>query len=194
MQLCFATHNEHKLKELRELLGATIELKGLTQIGCLQEIPENGSTLAQNALAKAAYVKNNFGINCFADDTGLEVEALDGTPGVFSARYAGEPADSIKNMELLLQNMMGVANRKARFRTVIALLLGEQPPRYFEGVVTGLITTRPAGKAGFGYDPIFIPDNYNITFAQMSPTEKNNISHRGKAVAKLATYLTQQTW
>lgn len=189
MQLCFATNNAHKLSELKQLLGSDISLLSLQEIGCNVDIPETGNTLQANSLEKAAYVKNNFTLNCFADDTGLEVEALEGAPGVYSARYAGEPADSINNMKLLLDNLEGVINRSARFKTVITLLIDSNNPLFFEGIVEGNIVEHSKGNTGFGYDPIFIPKGFSRTFAQMTADEKNSISHRGIAVRKLVTYL-----
>ena len=189
MQLCFATNNNNKLKELQQLVGNSIQLKSLKDIGSLDDIPETGTTLKANSLEKATFIKSRFNINCFADDTGLEVDALNGAPGVYSARYAGEPANSIHNMELLLKNLGDNSKRTARFRTVITLLIDNDAPMYFEGSVEGEITLIQSGKAGFGYDPIFIPKGFSRTFAEMSSEEKNSISHRGKAVSKLVTYL-----
>lgn len=189
MQLCFATNNAHKLSELKKLVGSDISLLSLQDIGCNVDIPETGNTLQANSLEKAAYVRNNFTLNCFADDTGLEVEALEGAPGVYSARYAGEPADSINNMKLLLDNLEGVINRSARFKTVITLLIDSNNPLFFEGIVEGNIVEHSKGNTGFGYDPIFIPKGFSRTFAQMTADEKNSISHRGIAVRKLVTYL-----
>ncbi len=189
MQLCFATNNAHKLAELQQLVGDTFVIQSLEAIGCKVDIPETGTTLVANSLEKAQFVKTNYGINCFADDTGLEVDALDGAPGVYSARYAGEPADSVKNMAHLLENLEGELNRSARFRTVITLLIEDAPPMYFEGIVEGEITKAHHGKLGFGYDPIFIPNGFSSTFAEMTPIEKNSISHRGQAVEKLVNYL-----
>jgi len=189
MQLCFATNNAHKLDELRQLVGSKIELQSLQEIGCTEEIPETGNTLQANALEKAIYIKNLYGINCFADDTGLEVDVLNGSPGVFSARYAGEPSNSENNVNLLLKNLAGIANRKARFRTVIALLIDNNTPLYFEGIVEGNIAHAPSGKGGFGYDSVFIPKGLSCTFAEMTSTDKNSISHRGKAVEKLVKFL-----
>lgn len=194
MQLCFATNNANKLVELKQLLDSKIELQSLQDIGCLVEIPETGNTLQANSLEKAQYVKKYFGVNCFADDTGLEVDVLKGDPGVYSARYAGEPADSIKNIHLLLQNLEGISNRTAHFRTVITLLLDKQKPIFFEGVVEGEIAETETGHAGFGYDPIFIPNGFNCTFAEMTAEEKNRISHRGKAVEKLVNYLNKSNF
>ena len=190
MQLCFATNNAHKLEELQHLIGDKIDLLSLQGIGCTDEIPETGNTLQANALEKASYVQTKFAINCFADDTGLEVDVLEGAPGVYSARYAGEPANSDKNIELLLKNLKGIQNRTARFRTVIALLIDDKEPIYFEGVVEGHIAEKSSGKGGFGYDSVFIPNGVSCTFAMMSAKDKNSISHRGKAVEKLVRFLT----
>ncbi len=190
MELCFATNNAHKLKELQQLVGDNINIKSLQAIGCTADIPETGNTLQANSLQKAIYIKKHFGINCFADDTGLEVDALNGDPGVYSARYAGEPANSDNNMELLLQKMKGKKNREARFKTVITLLLHNNEPVFFEGIAEGVIATSKNGNEGFGYDPIFIPKGFSCTFAEMTPAEKNSISHRGIAVTKLVNYLT----
>jgi len=193
MQLCFATNNANKLSELRQLVGTTINMQSLQDIGCTVDIPETGNTLQANSLEKAAYIKQHFAINCFADDTGLEVDALSGAPGVYSARYAGEPANSINNVNLLLKNLKGVTNRKARFRTVIALLIDNNEPIFFEGIVEGQIAKTINGNSGFGYDPIFIPNGFSCTFAEMTADEKNSISHRGKAVQKLINFLVNLT-
>lgn len=187
MKICFATHNENKLREVRSLMKE-IEIVGLRGLGQSVEIPEDGNTLDENAGIKAGFVWDNYQINCFADDTGLEVDALDGAPGVYSARYAGETKDSAANMKLLLENLEGTDNRKARFRTVIYLILNGET-KTFEGVVNGTITTSLSGAEGFGYDPVFMPEGYNVTFAEMSMAEKNEISHRGKAIRGLAEYL-----
>ncbi len=189
MQLCFATNNSNKLKELQQLVGNSIHLKSLKEIGSFDDIPETGTTLRANSLEKATFIKSKFNINCFADDTGLEVDSLNGEPGVYSARYAGEPANSINNMELLLKNLGDNTNRTARFRTVITLLIDNDAPIYFEGSAEGEITLTQSGKAGFGYDPIFIPKGFSRTFAEMTAEEKNGISHRAKAVGKLVNYL-----
>lgn len=188
MKLCFATQNIDKLKEIRELLGAAFEIFGLAEIGCREDIPETGTTLQENALIKAEYVSSLYDISCFADDTGLEVEALNGNPGIFSARYAGEPPDTEQNIDLLLANLSGIANRKAQFKTVIALIIARDI-HYFEGVVEGTILHERIGFEGFGYDAIFQPSGYTKSFAQMTMTEKNAISHRGIAVGKLVTFL-----
>ena len=188
MELVFATNNTHKLDELRQIAGADITLRSLADIGCTADIPETAGTLEGNALQKARYIHRHYGCDCFADDTGLEVEALDGAPGVFSARYAGPAHDSEANMRLLLRNMEGITDRKARFRTVIALILnGEE--HIFEGIVDGEILTEPVGDRGFGYDPVFRPDGWQISFAQASPAQKNAVSHRGRATQKLIDFL-----
>ncbi|MCB0494934.1 MAG: non-canonical purine NTP diphosphatase [Cyclobacteriaceae bacterium] len=193
MKLCFATNNAHKLRELRQLVAPEIELLSLEDIGCSDEIPETGNTLQENALQKAEFIKQKYGISCFADDTGLEVAYLNGAPGVYSARYAGEPSDSIKNVELLLTNLEGAPDRSAQFRTVIALLIDNAPPVYFEGTVKGEITQNPRGESGFGYDPVFIPNGFRHTFAEMTPQQKNKISHRAIAVEKLVHFLSNLT-
>jgi len=187
MTICFATHNENKIREVRSLLHG-FEVVGLNDIGQSSEIPEDGLTLDENALIKADFVSKKFDINCFADDTGLEVASLDGAPGVFSARYAGGAKDNQANISLLLKNLEGKSNRKAQFRTVVCLII-EGETKMFEGVVKGEITKSPSGKEGFGYDPIFIPEGYTNTFSQMSMKEKNAISHRGIAIKKLVEYL-----
>ena len=189
-KIVFATNNSHKLDELRKLTEGKIEILSLNDIGCHDDIPETADTLEGNAVIKARWVKEHYGYDCFADDTGLEVEALDGAPGVFSARYAGgEGHDSLANMKLLLSNMGEKENRNARFRTVIALIEGDDE-KLFEGIVKGVITHEPAGTSGFGYDPVFRPEGYDLTFAEMSADEKNRISHRGRAVAKLIDYFS----
>lgn len=192
MQLCFATNNAHKLKELQQMVGPGIKLLSLKDIGCTEEIPETGNTLRDNAWQKANYVKTKYGIDCFADDTGLEVDHLGGAPGVYSARYAGD-ANSEKNVKLLLTNLTGEKNRLAQFRTVIALLINNEPPKYFEGVVKGEITENRRGNSGFGYDPVFIPTGFRHTFAEMTAEEKNRISHRALAVQKLVNFLKNLT-
>lgn len=190
MKLVFATNNHHKLQEIQSLLTDSIELLSLKDINCEDEIPEDQDTLEGNASQKAFYIYNNYGVNCFADDTGLEVEALNGAPGVYSARYAGEEKNSEKNMSLLLENLHEIKNRKARFRTVISLVI-EGRELQFEGVVDGQILYERRGTTGFGYDPIFQPLESDRSFAEMSMDEKNMISHRGRAVQKLVEYLTQ---
>ena len=190
MELVFATNNAHKLEEVRQILGDRFKVLSLNDIGCHEDIPETGNTFQDNALQKARYVKEHYGYDCFADDTGLEVKALNGAPGVHSARYAGDH-DSEANMTKLLQELEKKSDRSAQFRTVIALILNGQEV-LFEGIVTGQIATeRHYGDGGFGYDPIFVPDGYTETFSQMSSQGKNLISHRGRAVRKLADYLKQ---
>ena len=188
MRLVFATNNKHKLQEVRDILGSGVEVLSLNDIGCNDDIPETADTLQGNALIKARHIYNRYNISCFADDTGLEVEALGGAPGVLSARYAGDGHDSEANMQKLLQNLTGESNRNAQFRTVIALIIdGEEI--LFDGIVKGVITDKKMGDSGFGYDPIFIPEGYNESFAQMSSEEKNSISHRYRATKKLNDYL-----
>ena len=190
MELVFATNNAHKLEEVRQILGDRFKVLSLNDIGCHEDIPETADTFQGNALQKARYVKEHYGYDCFADDTGLEVKALDGAPGVHSARYAGDH-DSEANMTKLLHELEKKSDRSAQFRTVVALLLNGQEV-LFEGIVTGQIATeRHYGDGGFGYDPIFVPDGYTETFSQMSSQGKNLISHRGRAVRKLAEYLRQ---
>lgn len=193
--LIMATNNEHKLREIRQILGDKYEVKGLKEIGCLEDIPETIDTLEGNALQKARYVYEHYGLNCFADDTGLEVEALGGAPGIYTARYGsmngyGDSHDSDANIACLLDRLQGAATRKARFRTVIALLQGGKE-HLFEGIVEGEILTERRGQDGFGYDPIFAPVETGITFAEMGPAEKNRISHRGRATQKLVAFLGQ---
>lgn len=188
MELVFATNNAHKLEEVRQILGDRFTVLSLKEIGCTEDIPETGDTFQDNALQKARYVKEHYGYDCFADDTGLEVKALDGAPGVHSARYAGDH-DSEANMTKLLRELEKKPDRSAQFRTVVALILNGQEV-LFEGIVTGRIATeRHYGESGFGYDPLFIPDGFTETFSQMSPENKNQVSHRGRAVRKLADYL-----
>ena len=188
MKLVFATNNRHKLQEVRDILGERVEVLSLKDIDCNDEIPETGTTLEENAIIKARWVKEKYGYNCFADDTGLEVEALGGAPGVYSARYAGEECDSQANMLKLLENLTGKSNRNAQFRTVIALII-ENKEILFDGVVKGVISEKKMGDAGFGYDPIFIPDGYSMSFAQMESRLKNSISHRYRAAEKLNDYI-----
>lgn len=189
MKLVFATNNKHKLDEVRKITAQhNIEVVSLADIHCHDKIPETADTLEGNALQKAQYIQDKFGLDCFADDTGLEVEALDNAPGVYSARYAGPGHDSEANMQKLLQEMEGKTNRKARFRTVIALIIGDK--QYcFSGIVNGTITTEKKGENGFGYDPIFIPEGYEQTFAELGDFVKNKISHRAKAVEQLDHFL-----
>lgn len=187
-KIVFATHNIHKLEEVRDILKDKVEVVGLNDIGCTEEIPEEAETLEENALAKAKYVFEKYKIACFADDTGLEVDALSGKPGVHSARYAGEPSNSFNNVEKLLQEMNGVTNRNAQFRTVIAFV-GEGKTLYFEGIIKGQIERERKGENGFGYDPIFTPDGFDNSFAEMNSAQKNLISHRALAIKKFADYL-----
>lgn len=190
MKLVFATNNEHKLYEIKQLLDESIELLSLNDIDCKDDIPENQDTLEGNASEKSFYIYNKYGVNCFADDTGLEIEALNGEPGVYSARYAGEQRSAENNMNLVLDKLSIINNRKARFRTVISLVINGRETQ-FEGIVDGHILKEKRGKTGFGYDPIFQPDESNLSFAEMSLEEKNKISHRGRAVQKLVEYLMQ---
>ena len=187
-KLVFATNNDHKLRELRQILSQKFDLLSLNDIGCTDDIPETGTTLEINAAQKSFYIWEKYGINCFADDTGLEVEAIGNEPGVYSARYAGEDKSATANMLKILEKMANETYRKARFRCVISLVInGEE--KQFEGIVEGKILTEKHGEAGFGYDPIFMPDGYNLSFAEMPADDKNQISHRGRAVAKLVDYL-----
>jgi XTP/dITP diphosphohydrolase len=188
MKLVFATNNRHKLSEIRDLLGSKFELLGLNDIGCHEDIPEDHSTLEENASDKAWYVFNQFGYDSFADDTGLEIKSLMGKPGVFSARYAGNRKDPEKNMDKVLDKMKHAPIRDAQFRTVISLVTGGKETR-FEGIVKGTILDQKRGSAGFGYDPIFVPLGFNKTFAEMDLTEKNKVSHRAIAFKKLVEYL-----
>ena len=196
MKIVFATNNAHKLQEVRQILGDRFEVVGLADIDCMEDIPETAETLEGNALQKARYVKEHYGYDCFADDTGLEVASLGGAPGVHSARYAelfgsGQTHDSEANMNLLLKNLEKITNRSARFRTVIALLYqGEE--YLFEGICPGHILRERHGQEGFGYDPIFQPEGYDRSFAEMAPDEKNAISHRGRATHKLAEFLRKE--
>ena len=196
MKIVFATNNAHKLQEVRQILGERFEVVGLKDIGCHEDIPEDAETLEGNALAKARYVKEHYGLDCFADDTGLEVTALGGAPGVHTARYAelfseGITHDSNANMALLLHNLEKKSDRSARFRTVIALIYkGEE--HLFEGVCEGEILSERHGTEGFGYDPVFRPTGFDRCFAQMSADEKNAISHRGRATQKLAEFLRKE--
>ena len=191
MEIIFATHNLHKTEEVRAILGPDYLVRNLPELGC-PDIPETADTLQGNALQKAQYVVDHYHLNCFADDTGLEVEALDGRPGVFSARYAGEGCSYQDNVLKLLGEMHGKTNRKACFKTVIALILdGKQ--YLFEGRVDGQILTEQRGTDGFGYDPVFLPDGFDQTFAEMDAATKNSISHRGRAIQKLKTFLMEHT-
>ena len=188
MELIFATHNQHKTEEAREIAASLFQIKNLKDIACLEEIPETADTLTGNALQKARYVHEHYHVNCFADDTGLEVEALDGRPGVFSARFAGEHCTYQDNVDKLLREMKGKTNRKACFKTVIALIL-DGNEYLFEGRVDGQIIEDQRGVSGFGYDPVFLPEGFDRTFAEMSDEEKNSISHRGRAIRKLMLFL-----
>lgn len=187
-KIVFATNNAHKLQEMRQIAGEAFEILSLADIDCRQELPETADTLEGNASMKAQYVFDHFGLDCFADDTGLEVDALNGAPGVHSARYATDGHDDVANTALLLRNLTGVTNRAARFRTAIALIEDGQL-RLFEGKVEGAIATARAGAGGFGYDPVFIPNGHNCSFAEMTPEQKNAISHRARAAKALFDYL-----
>lgn len=191
MKICFATNNAKKIEEVKAALGSEFEIVSLQQIGCFEELPETGDTLDHNAFQKARFVKDNYGVDCFADDTGLEVEALQGAPGVYSARFAGEPRSDVRNIDLLLEKMKGESNRKARFRTVIALIM-EGQEYAFEGTAEGEILDQKIGNGGFGYDPVFRPMGFEKTFAELSLEEKNQISHRGKAVKNLISFLSSR--
>nr|WP_320117859.1 non-canonical purine NTP diphosphatase [uncultured Marinifilum sp.] len=188
MKLVFATNNQNKLKELQNLLGDDIELLSLADINCHDEIPEDYDTLEENARQKAEYINNKYKLNCFADDTGLEIEALNNEPGVYSARYAGEDKDAKANMNKVLKKLKGESNRRAQFRTVISLIIDNKEYQ-FEGIVKGNILESERGIDGFGYDPIFEPAGYSVSFAEMAMGEKNLISHRGLAVQKLVKFL-----
>lgn len=188
MKICFATNNKKKIEEVKSALGSDFTIVSLEEIGCREELPETGDTLNHNAFQKARYVKDHYGVDCFADDTGLEVEALDGAPGVYSGRFAGEPRSDERNVDLLLSKMKDQENRKARFKTVIALILnGEE--HAFEGIAEGQIIQERIGTGGFGYDPVFVPNGFKKTFAELTLEEKNSISHRGKAVKALVNFL-----
>ncbi|MCR9063047.1 MAG: non-canonical purine NTP diphosphatase [Cytophagales bacterium] len=186
--ICLATNNKHKVEELQEMLKGIFEVKTLEEIGCQEEIEETAETFAGNSLIKAQYVFNQYKVSCIADDSGLEVEALNGEPGVYSARYAGEHGNHEKNMDKLLSKLEREKNRKAQFRTVITLILDGEV-EMFEGIVEGEILKEKRGNQGFGYDPVFVPKGYNTTFAEMSLEQKNPISHRGRAIAKLKAHL-----
>lgn len=187
-KLVFATNNSHKLQEVRAILAGKFKVVGLADIGCMKDIPETGVTLDENASIKSHYVLKHYRIDCFADDTGLEVDALDGMPGVYSARYAGEEATYEKNVTKLLEELADKTDRAARFRTVISLILGGKEYR-FEGIVEGKIIKERRGGSGFGYDPVFVPEGYSQTFAEMDPELKNKISHRAKATRKFVDFL-----
>jgi XTP/dITP diphosphohydrolase len=189
--ICLASNNPHKVIELKELLESSFEIKTLSDIGCVEDIEETADSMEGNSLVKANHVFENYGLNCIADDSGLEVDALNGEPGVFSARYAGEHGNHEKNMSKLLKNLKGKTNRKARFRTVVTLIL-DGDRTIFEGMVEGRIIEERRGKHGFGYDPIFVPDGQELTFAQMTMEQKIPISHRGRAVEKLIIFLNSK--
>lgn len=188
LQIVAATNNQHKLSEIRPLIEPDFRILSLQDIGCHEDLPETQKTLEGNSLQKASYVYNNFHLPCFADDTGLEVEILNGAPGVFSARYAGEQKNSEDNITLLLKNLKDRSNRKARFRTVITLI-GLNGIKKFEGIIEGTILEEIRGSGGFGYDPVFQPNGFNKSMAEMTLEEKNQISHRARAIQKLAAYL-----
>ncbi|MGY5847195.1 non-canonical purine NTP diphosphatase [Salegentibacter sp. HM20] len=190
MKLVFATHNKNKLEEIKALLPEHIELLSLDNIGCTEEIPETANTIEGNAKLKADFVKKHYNLDCFADDTGLEVEALNGAPGVYSARYAGDQKDNQANIEKLLSELEGKTNRKAAFKTVIALNLKEKEES-FTGLCPGEILTEKRGAKGFGYDPVFLPQGKQQSFAEMSLEEKSKISHRARAFSKLIGYLSK---
>lgn len=191
-ELVFATNNTHKLHEVKDIAGSRINILSLHDIGCYDDIPENADTLEGNASIKSWYIFNKFGRDCFADDTGLEVEALGGLPGVKSARYAGDDCIAENNVRKLLRELHGVENRKARFRTVISLIINGKE-MFFEGSIDGVILNSPRGKEGFGYDPVFLPNGYQNSFAEMDLNLKNTISHRGKAFRKLIGHLLHST-
>jgi len=187
-KIVFATNNAHKLSEVKSILSPDFEIISLKELNCFDDIPETADTLDGNALLKAEYIHSRFNIDCFADDTGLEIRALGGEPGVFSARYAGENHDATKNMEKVLRLLGDSADRKAQFRTIIALIQNGET-HFFEGKIEGRILKEPRGNEGFGYDPIFVPDGYDRSFAELGVEEKNKISHRAMAVQKLIDYL-----
>lgn len=188
MQLVFATNNLNKLKEVQSLIPPNIKLLSLKDIGCFEDVPETQNTIEGNAIQKAEFVKKHYGYDCFADDTGLEVEALNGAPGVYSARYAGKQRDANDNMNKILEELNDIENRKAQFKTVVALHINNNL-QTFTGICTGEITKNKHGEKGFGYDPIFKPNNFNETFAEMELSLKNDIGHRGKAITKLVEFL-----
>lgn len=190
MKLVFATNNQNKLKEVKQLLPASIELLSLKDIDCEDDITESGKTIRENAKIKSRYIYEKFGMNCFADDTGLEVDAIGGRPGVYSARFAGPSSRSEDNINKLLIELKGIENRKANFRTVISLMI-DGKDEAFEGIVNGVITTEEMGSNGFGYDSVFMPDGFDKTFAEMTAQEKNEISHRGIAVNKLTSFIRE---
>ncbi len=188
MKLYFATNNLHKVAEVQKILIGDFEILSLKDLGNTIEIPETGDTLEENSRLKVRYLYDTYGLDCFADDTGLEVEALSGAPGVHSARYAGTPGDDRKNVDMLLENLKNTADRNARFRTVITLITDGRE-KQFEGVVNGKIINERRGNSGFGYDPVFVPNGYVTTFAEMAEEEKNRISHRGISIRKFADFL-----
>lgn len=190
--LVFATQNQHKIEEISAILNNNFRILSLNAIGCTTTLPENQSTLEGNALEKAKFVYENYNYNCFADDTGLEIEVLNNRPGVFSARYAGPENNSEANIQKVLDELKGISNRKARFRTVISMIMDEQE-FFFEGVVTGVIINEKRGESGFGYDPVFLPDGYSQTFAEMDMAVKNTISHRALAMKKLIDFLSKDS-
>lgn len=189
--IVFATANKNKVREVKEVLEKAFDIIGLVEIGCTEEVPETSPTIRGNALQKARYVHQNYEVDCFAEDSGLEIEALNGEPGVLTARYAGPQRDAHANMDLVLNKLKDSVQRKARFITVIALILDQQE-FIFEGIAPGSIAYKKSGNGGFGYDPIFIPEGHSISFAEMTPEKKNAISHRGKAVAQLKSFLSKQ--
>lgn len=190
-KIVFATNNPHKLEEARAILDGCVDVLSLNDIGCNDEIPETSETLEGNALIKARWVKEKYGYDCFADDTGLMVDALNGAPGVYSARFAGEHCSPADNIALLLEKMEGIENREAKFCTVVALILDDKE-YLFEGEIKGRIAEENSGNSGFGYDPVFIPENSSLSFAEMSAESKNAISHRGRAMTKLAGFLNSR--
>ena len=191
-RLVLATNNKHKVAEIRPLLARHYDLVTLEEVGCFEELPETGDTLEDNSLQKARYLYDHFQLPCIADDTGLEVEALDGAPGVYSARYAGTQRNSHDNIQLLLRNLEKKANRKAKFRTVITFIDDHGVAHTFEGVVDGVIIAEERGAEGFGYDPVFLPEGHEKTFAEMNLAEKNTLSHRARAVDRLIAFLTAE--
>lgn len=190
-KLVFATNNAHKLTEVKALLAKKYDVISLAELNCFDDIPETAETLEGNAFIKANYIHQKFGVDCFADDTGLEIEALNGEPGVYSARYAGEANNAVENMKKVLSKLGEHQNRKACFRTVMTLIIGGET-HYFEGEIRGTIASTPKGENGFGYDPIFIPENNTLSFAELDIATKNEISHRALAVKKLVTYLNNR--
>lgn len=192
MKIIFASNNKNKVQEIQNQVPKSIEIVTLEEIGCTEDIAETGSTLEENAIIKANYITEKYGLPCFADDTGLEIDALNGEPGVYSARYAGEDKNADKNMDLVLQKLHNITNRKALFKTVIALNINNEQ-HLFTGIVEGEIRNKKIGTNGFGYDPIFEPENLGKTFAEMTLEEKNKLSHRGRAVEKLIDFLSNFT-